>query len=64
MPNPNTVPPIDIGDPKLSRLLDSVLRNNEVSSDEELIEYFVEAGIDPATAAHYVSLRDSYIGRI
>lgn len=59
-----TQPPINIGDPKQSKLLDSVLRNNEVSTDEELVEYFVDAGIDRATAEHYVSLRDSYLGQI
>jgi hypothetical protein len=50
--------------PPQAHLVDAVLRNNEVSSDEELVEYFVENGLTEDVALALAAVRDDLIGRI
>ncbi len=49
-------------DDKSKKWIKAVLANDEVSSDEELIEYFIkESGLTRVEAIKWVALRPSYI---
>jgi hypothetical protein len=44
--------------------VEDVLTNDESSSDKEMVEYFVENGIEREKAVKLVSLRDQYLNQI
>ena len=47
---------------KIERLIISTLTNNEVSTDEELIDYFVsEVDITKEEAEHWIAKRNEYL---
>ncbi|MDF9434622.1 hypothetical protein R5R73_02040 [Salinicola sp. LHM] len=46
------------------RTVEDVLSNDETSTDEELLEFFIEEGIPVTPARQAVSLRDDYLTRI
>jgi hypothetical protein len=49
-------------DEKTKHWIKATLSNDETSSDEELLQYFVkEGGLTPEEAGRWVALRDRYL---
>jgi hypothetical protein len=44
--------------------IDATLRNDETSTDEELLAYFIQNGVSPEDAAAAVATRPEKMGRI
>ena len=48
----------------LLRLIEDQLSNNEVSSDEELRDYFIDSGLTEGQARQALTFRGQYLGNI
>ncbi|WP_353980915.1 hypothetical protein [Salinicola endophyticus] len=57
---PNPAVFADLSEQQLFNIED-VLSNDEVSSDEELVDYFIEEGIPADAAKEAVAYRDRYL---
>lgn len=50
--------------PSLLKLVEGSLSNDEVSSDEEMLEYFISNGLTEAQARQALTHRDQYLDNI
>jgi hypothetical protein len=48
----------------LLRFVEDQLSNNEVSSDDELLDHFITNGLTEAQARQALTYRDQYVGNI
>jgi len=50
--------------PSLLKLVEGSLSNDEVSSNEEMLEYFISNGLTEEQARHALTYRDQYLNAI
>ncbi|AOY95914.1 hypothetical protein NK553_18795 [Pseudomonas sp. ZM23] len=50
--------------PSLLKLVEGSLSNDEVSSDEEMLEYFISNGLTEEQARQALAYRDQYLNNI
>ncbi len=50
--------------PSLLKLVEGSLSNDEVSADEEMLEYFISSGLTEEQARQAVAYRDQYLNNI
>ena len=50
--------------PSLLALVEGSLSNDEVSSDEEILEYFISSGLTEEQARQALTYRDQYLNNI